>query len=185
MQSKVLIILAIILVGLLVFLLFFHLPRKTAVNDTIMDRESKSSERVIMELSNSGKLIIELYADVAPYTVENFKKLIKKKFYNGLKFHRVVPGFVVQGGDPNGDGTGGPGYSIDSEFNDKPHLLGTVAMARSNDPNSAGSQFYICLAPQPSLDGKYTVFGQVVEGLEFLPKIKAGEKIEQIYLVAN
>lgn len=149
---------------------------KKETTDTVAD-----NERVIIE-TDKGKMVLELYPDVAPKTVENFRKLISKGFYNGLTFHRVVPGFVVQGGDPDGDGTGGPGYMIPAEFNDKKHLRGTLAMARSADPDSAGSQFYICLAPQPRLDGQYTVFGQVVEGVETIDSITVGDKMNRVYL---
>lgn len=127
-----------------------------------------------------GNITFKFFPDDAPKTVENFVHLTNQGFYNGLTFHRVVKTprpFVIQGGDPKGDGTGGPGYTIPAEFNARPHLEGTVAMARTEDPNSAGSQFYICLTPQPALDGKYTVFGQVIEGLENIHKIDAGDKI--------
>ncbi|HKZ71895.1 MAG TPA: peptidylprolyl isomerase, partial [Nitrospirota bacterium] len=99
-----------------------------------------------------------------------------------LTFHRVEPGFVIQGGDPKGDGTGGSGVNIPAEFNKKTHATGTVAMARSADPNSADSQFYICLAPQPFLDGKYTVFGQVTQGLDVIQKIKVGDAMKKVTL---
>jgi len=127
-----------------------------------------------------GNVTFKFFTDDAPKTVDNFVRLTNQGFYNGLSFHRVVKTpqpFVIQGGDPKGDGTGGPGYTIPAEFNARPHLEGTVAMARTEDPNSAGSQFYICLAPQPALDGKYTVFGQVIEGLENIHKIDAGDKM--------
>lgn len=130
-----------------------------------------------------GTIDIELYPESAPIHVTNFLKLAQAGFYNGLNFHRVEPGFVVQGGDPNGDGTGGPGYEIPAEFNDRPHVLGTLAMARSSDPDSAGSQFYFTLAAQPGLDGNYTVFGQAVTGLDLLPKITHGTKITSISVV--
>jgi peptidyl-prolyl cis-trans isomerase B (cyclophilin B) len=127
-----------------------------------------------------GNIVVEFFPDVAPNHVANFIKLAKEGFYNGTTFHRVIPGFVIQGGDPNtkdkdrsNDGMGGPGYSINAEFNSKPHLRGTLSMARSQDPNSAGSQFYICLASLPSLDGKYTVFGQTISGMEVADKIAA------------
>ncbi|MBI5038528.1 MAG: peptidylprolyl isomerase, partial [Nitrospirae bacterium] len=109
-------------------------------------------------------------------------QLIEKGFYNGLTFHRVEPGFVIQGGDPKGDGTGGSGVNIPAEFNKKTHATGTVAMARAADTNSADSQVYICLAPQPFLDGKYTVFGQVTQGLDVIQKIKVGDAMKKVTL---
>jgi len=143
--------------------------------------EAKEYEKAIIK-TVYGNIVFEFYKKDAPNTVDNFIKLTKQKFYNGLKFHRVVPGFVVQGGDPRGDGTGGPGYKIKAEFNSRSHLTGTVAMARSSHPDSAGSQFYICLAPQPSLDGQYTVFGQVRSGMEFVKQIKQGDIMQEITL---
>lgn len=136
-------------------------------------------QKATIELE-TGKIVIELYDKDAPNTVANFVKLARQGYYNGLRFHRVVPGFVVQGGDPKGDGSGGPGYTIKDEFNSRKHLIGTVAMARTAAPNSAGSQFYITLAPQPPLDGKYTVFGQVVEGMELVMKIKRGDIMKKV-----
>lgn len=144
-------------------------------------RRARVPQRAVIE-TDKGTMVIELYPEVAPVTVANFKKLISKGFYNGLTFHRVVPGFVIQGGDPTGYGTGGPGYTIPAEFNSKTHLRGTVAMARASDPDSGGSQFYICLAPQPSLDGQYTVFGQVVEGLDVIDKIEVDDVMRRVYL---
>ena len=133
-----------------------------------------------IELAKGGTISFELYSDVAPNTVANFEKLANTGFYNGLTFHRVEPGFVVQGGDPNGDGTGGPGYKIKAEFNSRKHLTGTLAMARANQPDSAGSQFYICLAPAPFLDGNYTVFGQVTQGMELVQGIRKGDKMTSV-----
>jgi cyclophilin family peptidyl-prolyl cis-trans isomerase len=121
--------------------------------------------------TNVGTFSFELFPDDAPGTVENFVKLARNGFYDGTIFHRVVPGFVIQGGDPTGTGTGGPGYTIKAEFNSRKHVAGTVAMARSGHPDSAGSQFYVCLAPAPHLDKQYTVFGQVVEGLDVVQTI--------------
>ncbi|MCS7258005.1 MAG: peptidylprolyl isomerase [candidate division WOR-3 bacterium] len=124
-----------------------------------------------------GKIKILLYTKEAPKTCENFIKLAKQGFYNGLTFHRVIPGFVVQGGDPKGDGTGGPGYTIPAEISPNlKHIRGTVACARLPDQvnpekASSGSQFYICHQPAPHLDGNYTIFGQVVEGMEVVDKI--------------
>jgi peptidyl-prolyl cis-trans isomerase B (cyclophilin B) len=133
-----------------------------------------------------GTITFKFFAKDAPNTVASFVELADKKFYDGTKWHRVVPGFVIQGGDPlsrtndPGVGGGGPGWDQKAEFNANKHLEGTVAMARAQDPDSAGSQFYICLAPQPSLDGQYTVFGQVVSGLDVVHKIAQGDAIESV-----
>ncbi len=140
------------------------------------------SPKAVIEM-DAGKIVIEFYDKDAPSTVANFVKLAKQGYYDGLTFHRVVPGFVVQGGDPKGNGSGGPGYTIKDEFNSRKHLTGTVAMARTPAPNSAGSQFYITLAPQPPLDGKYTVFGQVVEGMDLVMKIKVGDIMKKVTVV--
>lgn len=123
--------------------------------------------------TNQGEINIELWNDVAPNHVENFRKLVESGFYDGLHFHRIVPGFVIQGGCPNGDGTGGPGWNVDAEFNDREHHPGTLSMARAADPNSAGSQFFICLTREycQHLDGNYTAFGQVIEGMDIVNRI--------------
>ena len=135
----------------------------------------------VIELENGGKIQMELYPDVAPITVANFIKLAKAKFYDGLSFHRVEPGFVVQGGDPAGNGSGGPGWTIKGEFTTaKQHIRGTLAMARTPDPDSAGSQFYICLGPAPFLDGKYAIFGQVTKGMELVDQICVGDKMKKV-----
>ena len=126
---------------------------------------------------------IEFYPQDAPKTVENFVTLARKGYYNGLTFHRVVPDFVVQGGCPKGDGTGGPGYTIPAEFNSKRHLRGTVAMARSQHPDSAGSQFYICYGATPHLDRNYTVFGQVTSGMEHVDQIKQGDRMKTVEIL--
>jgi peptidyl-prolyl cis-trans isomerase B (cyclophilin B) len=125
-----------------------------------------------------GNIVLEFFPDVAPGHVANFKKLAEKGFYDGCTFHRVIPKFMIQGGDPNSkdgdlsnDGMGGPGYTIKAEFNKKQHLKGTLSMARTNDPNSAGSQFFICVGDVPHLDGQYTVFGKVIKGIEVVDKI--------------
>lgn len=122
-----------------------------------------------------GDITAELWNDVAPKHVENFLKLGREGFYDGLTFHRIIPGFVIQGGCPKGDGTGGPGWHVDAEFNQRNHVPGTLSMARSSDPNSAGSQFFICLTREKCrhLDGQYTGFGQVTEGMEAVEKIAA------------
>ena len=115
-----------------------------------------------------GDVVVELWNDVAPGHVENFTKLAGDGFYDTLSFHRIIPEFVIQGGCPEGTGTGGPGWTVKNEFNDREHVEGTLSMARSNDPDSAGSQFFICLGREhcQHLDGQYTAFGQVVEGIE-------------------
>ncbi len=136
---------------------------------------------VVIE-TDRGKLTLELFPGVAPKTVARFLNLVQKGFYNGLTFHRVMPRFLIQGGDPAGDGTGGSGLPIPAEFSEKKHMIGTVGMAHTKDPDSADSQFYICLEPQPFLDGKYTVFGQVVEGLDVLPKIQEGDVMRKVTL---
>jgi cyclophilin family peptidyl-prolyl cis-trans isomerase len=141
---------------------------------------AKAPTKAVITLADGHRIKLVLYPDVAPLTVANFQKLAGKGFYNGLTFHRVEPGFVVQGGDPNGNGTGGPGWTVKGEFSSKPHIRGTLAMARAQDPDSAGSQFYICLAPAPFLDGKYTVFGQVTKGMEYVDKIKIGDKMTKV-----
>ncbi|MCC6446634.1 MAG: peptidylprolyl isomerase [Armatimonadetes bacterium] len=133
-----------------------------------------------IEMQKGGKIIIELYPKASPGTVVNFIKLINKKFYDGVTFHRVEPGFVAQGGDPNGNGTGGPGWTIKDEYNDLKHARGSVAMAKTSAPDSAGSQFYICLAPAPFLDGKYTVFGKVVKGMDVVDKIRVGDRMKRV-----
>lgn len=140
----------------------------------------EAEKHITLEMEKGGKIVIELYADSAPKTVQNFVKLTREGFYDGLTFHRVIPNFVAQGGDPLGNGTGDPGYTIPAEFNDRPHVTGAVAMARSTDPNSAGSQFYICLAPQPSLDRNYTVFGQVIEGMDVVKQIQRGDRMKRV-----
>ena len=118
--------------------------------------------------TNHGPMTVELWDDVAPGHVENFVKLTTSGFYDGLGFHRIIPGFVIQGGCPTGDGTGGPGWDVPAEFNDRPHDEGVLSMARSQDPDSAGSQFFVCLGRDhcQHLDGQYTAFGKVIEGLE-------------------
>ncbi|QDU33464.1 Peptidyl-prolyl cis-trans isomerase B [Poriferisphaera corsica] len=125
--------------------------------------------------TTEGDFIVELWDDVAPGHAENMTKLVNEGFYDGLAFHRIIPGFVIQGGCPRGDGTGGPGWNIKAEFNDREHHPGVLSMARSADPDSAGSQFFVCLTREycQHLDGQYTGFGKVVEGFENVEKIAA------------
>ena len=144
---------------------------------------------VTMNIKDYGVIKIELYPKYAPNTVANFVSLVESKFYDGNSFHRLVPGFVLQGGDPDGNGTGGPGYSIKGEFkengyskNTLKHIEGIVSMARSTDPDSAGSQFFIVLATSDSitysLDNKYAAFGKVIEGMDIIKKIEENENVE-------
>jgi peptidyl-prolyl cis-trans isomerase B (cyclophilin B) len=130
-----------------------------------------------------GNMELKFFPDVAPNHVKNFIDLAKKGFYDGTIFHRVIPGFMIQGGDPNTKspdrskhGMGGPGYALKAEFNEKPHKRGTLSMARSASPDSAGSQFFICVAPAPFLDKQYTVFGEVASGMEVADKIVSQPK---------
>jgi len=140
-------------------------------------------ETAVISMEKGGEITIELFPGDAPKTVANFVALAKKGFYNKLTFHRVEPGFVVQGGDPKGNGTGGPGYTVKAEFNAHKHVRGTVAMARSTDPDSAGSQFYICLGPAAFLDGKYTVFGIVTKGMDVVDGIRIGDRMKSVKIV--
>jgi len=147
----------------------------TAKTEQVMPLTGK--ELMVIKVKDFGTIKIQLFAQEAPKNVANIVKLVKSGFYDGLKFHRVVPNFVIQGGDPKGDGTGGPGYTVDAEISPNlKHLKGTVAMARLPDQvnptkASSGSQFYICLAPVPHLDGQYTIIGKVVEGMDVVEAI--------------
>ena len=134
---------------------------------------------VVITMDTGEVIKLELYPEIAPKTVENFEKLVKEGFYNGLTFHRIIRGFMIQGGCPKGNGTGGPGWSIPGEFaangwkNDLKHTKGVISMARTADPNSAGSQFFIMHEDAPHLDGQYAAFGKVVEGIEVVDRIAA------------
>ncbi len=136
-----------------------------------------SNPIVTIEMENGSKIKVELYPEVAPNTVNNFVALVKKGFYNNTVFHRVIPSFMIQGGDPEGTGMGGPGYGIKGEFsrngftNDLKHDRGVISMARSQSPNSAGSQFFIMVEKSPHLDGQYAAFGKVTEGMEEADRI--------------
>jgi peptidyl-prolyl cis-trans isomerase B (cyclophilin B) len=150
-------------------------PEPTPEGPELLD--SDQHPEVTLEISNGKNVVIELYPEVAPNSVSNFVSLVKQGFYDGLIFHRVIPGFMVQGGDPEGTGMGGPGYSIAGEFNSNgfenelKHKRGVLSMARSGDPNSAGSQFFIMVEDAPHLDGDYAAFGQVIEGIETVDEI--------------
>jgi peptidylprolyl isomerase len=135
---------------------------------------SNPENTLYMDLKD-GRVVIELRPDLAPKHVARIKELTRKGFYNGIVFHRVIEGFMAQGGDPTGTGTGGSGVNIPAEFSREPFVRGTVGMARAASPNSADSQFFICFEPTPPLDGKYTVVGRVTKGMEHVDRIKKGD----------
>ncbi len=166
------------------FLFFLSLFASESFSQEVRSRKfsseevKKMSEQRAIIHTTLGDITLKFFPEVAPNHVNNFIELAKKGFYNGTTFHRVIPGFVIQGGDPNSKdpdrskhGMGGPGYQLKAEFNKKPHRRGTLSMARSGHPDSAGSQFFICVADVPSLDGQYTVFGEVTKGMEVADKI--------------
>src|SRR5438270_2369242 len=163
-------ILAVVLLGSSVF----AADEKKAENPTM-----NASNEVAVIKTSEGDMVVQFWDDAAPNTIENFKKLARSGFYGGTIFHRIVKGFMIQGGDPNSKdagkessyGEGGPGYKIKAEFNDHSHERGVISMARSSDPDSAGSQFFICLAPVPRLDHQYTTFGKLIKGDAVLEKI--------------
>jgi peptidylprolyl isomerase len=148
----------------------------------VLSMTSEAATAKVGDLENTiyldlpaGRVVIKLRPDLAPKHVERIKELTRKGFYDGLTFHRVIPGFMAQTGDPKGDGTGGSGQNIPAEFNNVvSHQRGTVSMARASSPNSADSQFFICLADASFLDGKYTIWGEVTSGMEFVDKVKMG-----------
>jgi peptidyl-prolyl cis-trans isomerase B (cyclophilin B) len=150
-----------------------------AAEEPKKEEPKKDVKEVAVIKTTAGEMVAEFWPDVAPKTVENFKTLAKKGFYDGTCFHRVIKGFMIQGGDPLTKdasaearwGTGGPGYSIKAEFNDRPHVRGVLSMARSADPDSAGSQFFICHGDPSFLDHKYTAFGKLIKGDDVLEKI--------------
>jgi len=156
-------------------------PSAPAVPAAVTNQSSAtpSAKEVAVITTSEGVMVLEFYPDVAPNHVANFEKLARSGFYDGTVFHRVIPGFMIQGGDPNTKneaakdswGMGGPGYTVNAEFNSKHHARGILSMARANDPNSAGSQFFICQADCGQLDGQYTVFGNLIKGFDVLDKI--------------
>lgn len=161
-------------------LLFLFMPLFLAVSCS--NNVQTMAKYAIIE-TGKGTIKAELYAKDAPITTKNFIDLANSGFYNGLKFHRVEPGFVIQGGDPKGDGTGGSGKTIPLEINPNlKHVKGALGMARTNEPNSATSQFYIALEDTPFLDGSYAVFGKVVSGMDIVSQIKAGDRMGKVYI---
>lgn len=148
---------------------------------TILFADSDDSTVVVIS-TDKGDITIELYLAGAPITAGNFLMLVEQDYYDGLIFHRVEEDYVIQGGDPLGTGMGGPGYTIPDEPTKYNHIKGAVGMAKTPEPHSAGSQFYICLDKLKQLDGKYTIFGQVIEGMDVVKKIKIGDVINEIYI---
>jgi cyclophilin family peptidyl-prolyl cis-trans isomerase len=157
------------------------MPTNTAPTGTELDDLAKEAETLQARIkTKKGDIVFTFYPHEARQHSAAFIKLARAGFYDGLNFHRVEPGFVIQGGCPQGTGTGGPGYNLDAEFNSHPHVKGTVAMARSSSPNSAGSQFYICLGDARFLDKQYTVFGQTTSGQEVVDAIRVGDVMESV-----
>jgi peptidyl-prolyl cis-trans isomerase B (cyclophilin B) len=176
----VLIVSIIILASMLAYVYWPKKPEtatvtvKTSTGEFPVTWSGKSNPVVVMA-TTMGTIELEIFMDKTPQTAGNFKHLVDKGFYDGLLFHRVIADFMIQGGDPSGDGSGGPGYSIDFETSagQLNHLRGSISMARSTEKNSAGSQFFICVAPQTTLDGQYAVFGKVVKGMDVVDSISA------------
>jgi peptidylprolyl isomerase len=164
LMLKKLFIAIVLFFGLLAGLLPLSLPASPSLNP---------ENTIYLDLP-AGRVVIQLRPDIAPRHVERIKVLTRKGFYDELSFHRVIPGFMAQTGDPLGNGSGGSGQQLKAEFSREKHIRGTVSMARTSDPDSADSQFFICLAPAPFLDGQYTVWGSVVSGMEFVDKVKRG-----------
>ena len=148
------------------------------MSDVVVNDQTRVNIAIQVENESWGEIQLKFFPDRAPNHVKNLVGLAQKKFYDGTTFHRVIPGFMIQGGDPNSKdadrsrhGTGGPGHHVNAEFNQTPHKRGIVSMARAQDPNSAGSQFFICVADANFLDGQYTAFGEVVSGMEVADRI--------------
>jgi peptidyl-prolyl cis-trans isomerase B (cyclophilin B) len=161
----------------------YFLSYNSLYNNKFTKKGEKNMNPIVtIKIKNGGEMKAELYPEIAPNTVNNFISLINKGFYNGITFHRVIPGFMIQGGCPEGTGSGGPGYSIKGEFksnkfkNDLVHSEGVLSMARTSAPNSAGSQFFIMAADAPHLDGEYAAFGKVTEGLDVVKKIVSAKR---------
>ena len=157
------------------------------------DKPAAKSPTAVITLEKGGEITLEFFTADAPKHVANFLKLVRAGFYDGQRFHRVEAGFVVQLGDPQSKtlpmdhpdmGTGGPGYTINAEFNNRKFERGTLGMARKSDPNSAGSQFYIMLGPAPHLNGQYTAFGRVVSGMDVVDTIKVGDRVKSIKVIS-
>jgi peptidylprolyl isomerase/peptidyl-prolyl cis-trans isomerase B (cyclophilin B) len=157
------------------------MPTHSAPTGAELDTLAKEAETALARIKTTkGDIVFKFYPHEAKQHTAAFIKLARAGFYNGLTFHRVIGDFMIQGGCPDGTGSGGPGYTLAAEFNDHKHIRGTVAAARTSNPNSAGSQFYICHGDTPHLDKQYTVFGQTIEGLDVVDKIKVGDVMESV-----
>ena len=159
--------------------------RNTKLKDYKITAEESLKQQYAKVDTAKGVIWLKLFPEEAPNTVANFAHLGNSGFYDNLNFHRVIPGFMAQGGDPDGTGMGGPGFKLKAEFNDKKHVRGTLAMARTADPDSAGSQFYICYGPQPHLDRQYTIFGQVTDGMELIDDVQNGTVMQKLTIVES
>ena len=196
MKNKIILVIVIVFLIFLVFLMAKNDDKKNNKNEELLginydvssnevklDKYKTENPIVAMYIEGYGSVVMELYPDIAPNTVNNFISLIKSGFYDNNSFHRLVPGFVLQGGDPDGNGTGGPGYTIKGEFSDNgfennlKHEKGVLSMARSNDNDSGGSQFFIMLDKSDYLDGKYASFGKVIDGFDIIESIEKNEKV--------
>jgi len=166
----------------LVIILFIGVFTMTTILKMKQDECKYEFATILME-TNKGNITIELNLKEAPMTSKNFIKLTENKFYDNLKFHRYVPNFVIQGGDPKGDGTGGSGENLDLEISNLSHEKGVIAMARTSEPNSASSQFYFTLEKTPHLDGDYAVFGKVNEGMDVVMKLREGDIMKKVTLI--
>ena len=162
---------------------FLGLAVSAYAQGKVFNKDYTGITQILAEITtHEGKIVVDLNFKAAPNTVANFVELANKGFYDGLLFHRVIPGFMIQGGDPNGDGTGGPGYTIDDEKNDLKHETGVISMANKG-PNTGGSQFFITHLPQPHLDCHHTVFGKVIEGHDAVCRIDMNDPILNIKIV--
>ena len=154
--------------------LFYLLPVAVILAMTGLRSEAGNAENTLYMDLGDGRVVIEMRPDLAPKHVSRIRELVRKGFYDGVVFHRVIDGFMAQGGDPTGTGAGGSGQNLDAEFSEAKHVRGTLSMARAQHPDSADSQFFICFEDVPHLNGQYTVWGQVVEGMEYVDQIKKG-----------
>lgn len=176
-KTAIAIIAAVLILGVIFY---------SKASDSMPTGKDLSKNRFAIIETNKGTIKAELYEDGAPITTKNFIRLAETGFYTGLKFHRYEPGFVIQGGDPLGTGMGGSSQTIPLEINKNlTHVKGALAMARSSDPNSASSQFYITLAATPFLDGNYAVFGKVIEGMNVVEQLRAGDKMTSVTIVSK